>query len=901
MSDRKDDYSSERLLNAVKMTLDRDVFDNLIQLLTPYGAAGKERYISMSEADQLNRYLIDHSPVDKMGRWGNRELDSAEILKGLGTAERAKCLMEANGYTMVLPADIYQNKAESGLILFNPEGQALITANQIWDEWNRKFSGNPQPDKVGTSLTAENTDEATQGNLNAASSQITVSQYSSTLPLGNMSMGSSIAAVSPQMKRLSEIIHKLESRGNFEDRPPLSCQQRLVFHDPAMVKMRPKLKGGFCKYEDARMTLALPSFRSSCPDFLTFLDAIYWYKIHTIENAGKRQYSKWIGIVTYCYRRQIASYVAAQLQMTALDTGCAEYIARKNGEMHDVIHDIVEKTSIVLVNFFDINSNFRHSSYDHAFTTVANQRIKEQWPASSITSLLRNKKVVEKIFSYLSELTSFNLSTATELLELIGFSFLGSNFRIKACRKKNQVSAVIAEYPECAAMFLQTVFTEGQRYFWQDSYDKRPDDEASINIIFSKWQEQIDEYIRQDTIMRSDAISDLQPKNGPAFIMDRYLGACVNVVTDEEWWGIGKNIDREFTRNLVLGNQVSIPLWEDGSRDTKAVREAKKNQEVRYNPCLSPMTFRSDMEYIFVTRNQDRLLKLLHLGEKNIQTYHLWDTKPAVFLHEDGQREEISFGILMLALYYVVDKYMLKRLWVKELEDFAKDTQLTPVKVSDKAAIQKFWEEYCHDATGEADSAWQKDPELARYNVHKETLQSQQTKENTAKKAKLTKLDWQKQYGIDKLPTDSRRDICYVFALWCMVNHIKLTKITSGDALMRELGKFLKAASKEDNLGRPCQDVFYGRPSISDQYYDEEIAQYLPKDILVKPSTSKMTRIYRGLSLNREAVNGLVSQWNNQKNGMQTDENMQTFGEGLKFLITKVEEEVEAFLCREQE
>ena len=889
MSDRTDSYSSEELLNSMKMTLDGDAFDDLIQLLKPYGASGKDRFISMDEADRLNRYLFENSPVGKMGQWGHRTLDSVEILKGLDTAERGKCLMEANGYTMVLPADIYQNKAESGLILFNPEGQALITANQIWDEWKRKFSGNPHPDNKGNPSTAENVSAAAQDNSSAASSQITASQYSSALSWRNMPLGSSIDSVTPQMKQWAGIIHRLESRVNFQDRPPLFPQQRLTFNDPVMVKMGPELEDGFCKYKDARLKLALPCFRSSCPDFLTFLDAVYWYKIYTMENPGKRQYSKWIGAAAYCYRRQIANYVDAQLKKTAYDTGRVAYIERKNGE----IYDVMRKTSIALINFFGINSDFSHCGYAHAFNNVASQRIKSRWADMSILSVLTNNAVVEKIFSYLNELTSYNFSTAMQLLELIGVSFLGSNFRIKACRDKNQVAIVVANYPECIAMFLQTVFTEGQRYFWRDTYYQRPDDEAYAGIIFSKWLEQIDTYLRQDTIMRTDAISDLQPRNGPAFIMDRYLGACVNVAA-EELWVMGKNIDRAFVGDLVSGNRVTIPLWADGSRDSKELKEAKRNQEIRYNPGFSSMIFRSNMEYIFTTRNQERLLRLLHVGEKKIHTYHLWDVAPATLLHEDGQREEISFGILMLALYYVVDKYMLKRRWVKELEDFAEDTKVKPVTVSDKAAIQQFWKKYCHDATGEADSAWQKDPELTRYNVHKETLQSQQTKENTAKKAKLTKLDWQKAYGIDKLPTNSRRDICYVFALWCAVNHITLKKITSGDALMKELGQKLEAASKTDDLGRPCQDVFYGRPSISDQYYNEEIAQFLPKSLLVKPSVSKMTRIYRGLSLNEEAVNELVVQWNNQRNEMQADENMKDFEEELKFLIANVKAEVEA-------
>lgn len=888
MTDGKEEYSSEELMRAMEMNLDGETLDELARLLRPYASAGKERFIKLDDAQHLNCYLWENSPTNKPGSWRGRELDSAEILKGLGMAERAKCLMEANGYKAVLPTGIRQDPSECGVILFTPEGQALITANQIWKEWKDKFGEKTSSGDNSSAEAAGNVYPATQA-TSAAEGQL--SDYP-LFPVGASKQiiysGSTFDVFTPKGKWLEALTHRHERQFDFNDPAPLSCQQRFTYRDWRMAANNvPETGDKFCTYKDERLEIMMPCFNSCPPDLQTFLDAVYWYKVYTIENPGKKQYKKCLNSAMYYYRWQIASYVAWQFQRSLDLTGYSEYINRIKASSADVMSDPVGAAN----TFFGVNLNFFHlHNMSYSLTAVVTQHFQYRWTEKKIIAELKDEGIVEGIMVYLGELSSFDLSSTLQLLELIGKSFLGSNFRTKACQDKNQIAVVIANNPETVALFLQTLFVEGQRYIWKylpsAAFDK--EERKKLMAKTEEWKRETDEILASVSAVRTDTIADLQEKNGPAFIMDRYLGACVNVAAAEGWSKMSQVRDKAFIGNLISGNRVTLPLWEDGTRDSEELRKEKAKEEIKGHPCFDPMTFRSDMEFIFTTRDRDWLLQTLRVGEKKIKWYSLRDINVIQrdYLHKDVERTRIAFGILMMALYYVVDKYMLKRLWVKALEEEAQEDRSYPEKISAQTAIQKFWNECCCDNTDQADTKWTSDPELEVYNIS----DLEPSKDKNVKRK--SKAKWQQQYGIDKLPTSSRRDICFAFELWCKLNFIEVPDISSARVLMDALGKKLKVASITDEKGRSCEKVFQVRATVADKYYDGSIKSYFDFTITGDVNNDKQSRVYRGLSLKADAVNALTEKWKECENGQLEERQIERFNEGLKYVMAEIVEEL---------
>lgn len=904
------EHSSAEMMNATKGILDRRVVIEIMETLAPYMISGRSRYMAVDNADLMNEYLRENFPDSLPGSLGTKLVDSGYILKGLGAPERARCLMEANGYTAVLPAEIPQKKNEGGIILFNPEGQAIITANQIFAEWQNKFceetdleEDNAKTDNATRGKQSDNWQEPTYFSENPVTSSPDRPEIFTRLENSDNPEIQRGMSFNPFLADIDALELSEDEETDFNNPQPLTVRQRFSYSDPAQVKVieecNTKPGGGFCKYEDAKMTVAVPCFKTHHPDLKTFVNIVYWYKIYVSENPGQKQYQKCIEPALYDYKKQIADYAANQLFRTITETQIGVYLAQTSGKG---VSEIIQSQQTALENLLGINSDFMHKQHVHdVLQHIVDKRQGTTWIRAGITAELSSPDNRMMIKQILGDLTSFNLLSALQLLELIGKGFLGPGFKKGFCQDDSQVTIIEANDPESVVLFLKNIYEESQLYYYlgQDSFYTAFD---TANRHFLATHVELEklalQQCRHNPLIRLDDIKQLRPQNGPAFIMDRYLGETVNIVSDIRWhmqnWLHDRSFDYHFMKDLISGNRVKIPLWEDGTFDSKKLKAEKRDTTFTCNPCFAPMAFRSNMQYIFVSGDAKQCFNILSTPEKKTAFWVLDDQEIAIPLVDNYQRSKVAFVILMLALYFTVDKYMLKKPWAISICEYASEGQSSAIEQSAKLAVQRFWDECCLDATDQAKEEWKKDPDLETYNTSGTISKRKDSKQDSSKKSQ-TKLGWQKCYGIDQLPTSSRRDIGFAFELWCAVNYIKVPEITSGQALMNELGQKLKVASVKDPTGKSCEGAFYQRTSqIKDKYYDDTISQSLENhtikltDINVSNAQDNQTRIYFGLSLKDDTVNQLLEEWKATLDGTNQSKKLRFFNGGLDFLMSEV-------------
>lgn len=916
-----DKFSSAEIMNAVKGVLDRNVVIEIMQTLAPYTVSGRSKYMAVNDADLMDQYIRENLPKGLEGYLGYNPVDSMSILAGLGAPEKAKCLMEANGYSAVLPVEILQKKDEGGIILFNSEGQAIITANQIFAEWQNKFyeetdlgEDNTKTDNATRGKQSDNWQEPTYFSENPVTSSPDRPEIFTRLENSDNPEIQRFLSNNPYTANIASLQLSKEEKTDFDNPQPLTPRQRFSYSDPAQVRNiedYPVQGKAFCEYEDAKMTVNVPSFTVHKPDLKTFVNIVYWYKVYVSENPGKKQFQKCIDPALYDYKKQITDYITGQISRTIKESHMAKYLEQTSGKN---ISEIMESQQTALENLLGINLNFMHKQQVHnVLQNIVNHRQGTKWVRDSIAaelSRLDNKEFIKEILGILS---NFNLLSSLRLLELVGNSFLGSSFRKNFCGSDSQVTIVRANDPESMALFLKNIYEESQLYYylWQNPFYKSSGIANGYpHATYEELKKLARQQCRHTSLIRLDDLNQLRPQNGPAFIMDRYLGATVNIVSDIRWymqnWLRDRSFDFHFMRDLISGNRVKIPLWENGTLDSKKLKAEKRDTTFTYNPCFAPMIYRSDMQYIFVTGNEEQCLSALSISDRKIASNKeatskkkiallvFDDQEMEIFPDDNCQHLPVAFAILMLALYFVVDKYVLKKLWTTVIYEYASEKQNSPIELPAKLAVQRFWDECCLDATDQAKEEWKKDPDLETYNTSGTISKRKDSKQDSSKKSQ-TKLGWQKCYGIDQLPTSSRRDIGFVFELWCAVNCIKVPEIVSGQALMNELGKKLKAASVKDPTGKSCEGAFYQRTSqIKDKYYDDTISQSLENhtikltDINVSNAQDNQTRIYFGLSLKDDTVNQLLEEWKATLDGTNQSKKLRFFNRGLDFLMSEV-------------
>lgn len=873
---------AEDIMNIQLGKLGKEEIWRLLNILEPYAAVSKQRYIQPDDAQLMNKFLLDHQPAGIPGKLMQASMDSKEILDVLPMPERAKCLMEANGYHAVLAGEIQQERRDSGIIIFTPEGNSLITANQIWEEWHNKFSS----DEISNHFEADEV-KATE-NFNHIGSQEPAWQVGAAQAYREQRLNNELNSI------LSIPGQALDSRWNVGIRN-LNFDERMARPDPQQRRNIEACGGEWCIYREiqtgtntVRTELAVPSFAQFHPDLETFLDIIYWYKNYVFEESGKQYYEKSVDRSVFEYKFALLRYLFFQWKETLSGKVMLTYLSQTQPQ--DCFFNVNEQRLYsALTNFLGIGCAYVQPVSDQLNQTKAPLG-GACWVDSSFYNLLFDGVLVEWVILYLGTYSGYQVSSALALLELIGKSFLGKNFRKDACEEKKQIDLVIAKNPESVAGFLQDVIEAGQQYFYGEPLvigipwniellNKQEEYEAGKKLL--------EDRRTKGSVVRSDFLESLMPQRVPAFIMDRYFGATVNIAADIGFFQFlaSRNIDRKFLKNLLTGNRVTVPLWKDGKYDSKELAEAKRNGNIKDARCFAPMDFRSDMKYIFVTKEGWNFLGRAALNEKQVNAIRLSDLPVPVEFRENGLRLPIGFCILMLALYYVVDRRLLNKNWAQNIEKSAQENDPMDRSPSQDLIITRFWNQCCCDSTEKAEEGWKNDPELGHFIISD---------------SDADKRNWQKKYGIFTLPADSREDIFFVFCLWCYVNHIKLEKEISRQVLMENLGKKLGPARHQISVSvdareeiRSGQDAFDCRKSVPNKYYDEGMAIQLEQALHIKDLSKKrkgnQSRVYLGLQLNSKVVNELKARYNKKE---ELDYNITSFGLALQDLMDFVQAEV---------
>lgn len=877
----------ENMLHSIKGELNPAETYQLLKILQPYAATIRKTVLSQS-GEWMSEYLQAHISDDYAGILHQKQKDNEELLARLPITAQAKCLMEANGYRAVLVGELTQKKEDCGVIIFNPEGKPLITINQFQEEWNRlnKKAG------TGIEVKRENENANQQGEKIAPENQVNAGNFQVRDVTVQNCMN--VEAYAPIIGVDGQPLH-LYSIDQWEEDPNWDKALRHSDNESRMNRADLTRSGDniqfygrcWCIYNERegnsnslRLSVAVPCFTRVLPTPEEFIDSVNLYKSYILTNSGRDYREKSLDPSVFAYKYAMMRYIYIQWARLWQTKMMKTYIAQIREPL--ALSGAAERMQSALENFFGIaNCNKQPIPKEIDSSDVKNARwiegrFCEELAKEETSFISPGMKSVVELLGYC---TGYQPAAALKLLELIGSSFLGKNFRKDACNEKAQVSLVIANQPVQVASLLQEIIEAGQLAFYTEA-PLRGTNNGSLNEL----NESLEQRREEGSVVRSDLLEYLMENRVPAYILDRYFGAEVNITAD-----IGDycflptgSFNRSFVTDLISGNRVPVPVADDPNRVTQKFKQFISAQRSSGIPNMNRLNFRSNLKYIFTTPKGFELqfLDKLRIKENKVDSIWLDDDLHDVDFRRYKYRNSISFIILMLALYYVIDRRLLNRSWTQECETIASKNSDELHSVLTNDIVDCFWKECCCDHTADVSDGWKKDPDLDKYN-------------GTDADALKARRAFQKERGIDQLPTSSRSDIYYAFELWCLVNNITPQMKIDDKDLMKLLGKNLKPAQILDKNNKTCETIFYCRISVKNQYSDKEIAKYVDsKKFTQSKNKGNQTRVYYGLTLNPEAVDALQKKWSEKQDEAYSVEKKERFMNWMDALIEQVRSEV---------
>lgn len=356
----------------------------------------------------------------------------------------------------------------------------------------------------------------------------------------------------------------------------------------------------------------------------------------------------------------------------------------------------------------------------------------------------------------------------------------------------------------------------------QVNQDIAPLNQRSIqlNLQVSQLNQQIDQLKQQmNQYMNQYMNQHINQHMIPQFMIDCYLGTLANIAVEPQFNG-RREID--FVSHLISGDPVT---FDDGWSKTS--------------------NYRSNVQYVF-TSHEKSLIRQLYIEEKKIK-----------FLELSGNMENMSssenrgflsghdsFYLLMLAVFYTIDRLWLNRLDSRSISAESAAAEPEAGWIDKETIMYMFILRYCEDKTD------QKIEELQE--IDSEELAILQS-DSVAPKTKLLK-----ELGISSLSYTTKPDLFYIFDLWCNVSHYQC-QYQDEDQFMQDF----KCATKAAKYNKGYANAFYARKYVTRQYN---------QDTETQKKKSQQERILYGIELKDDVVQKLMQKKREIKADIVSDE-----------------------------
>ena len=927
----------------------RDEYLEILGFLDSYDKKVNHE-VRQSYSELISKYILYHVPPDVVGHWGKKLFPAFQILIGLSPAEQARILAEANGYQAVISSERGWGKKAEGIIVFSPEGKALITADQFAAEWKGRYKKKYESD-MQPAMTMGNKDEEVQENSEEWGKTAIMPQADEKIsaPVENLNQGmpnrdtqSSVdyddantakgqnLQIQPYETRA---VYRLENgvvQQYVERYMPVlwvSDEEAISCSDPSMasaVSSASKCDSPFVEYKDQMTQVKVPSFLAWPPSSDVFMEIMRWYKTYVRNYPRGKQYKRHYDLSIVFYRNIIATHAAVILvkDENFIKTQCYCKECKPDSLMSDRKHclecqipqiqRLLECMPVFLmlerVNFFEfripqiqrllgLGNIVNEASFDRTQQNVGGSIFDGVYHGMDACSLdpcwllcawKDGFQNLERGYSeYVKQLTGCNFEAFLSLLEIFGRAFLGKEFLSTISRNKKRVTVIETDDPDVMALLLQKIIFAGQAYYYCGNYGnfRWQQRQEKVNIPLLPWEQLRAEAIKRvhrKSIMRNYGVERLQEKYGPAFMIDSYLGATINVSSDIGP-AMGEKIDWRFLRKLILGKSVSFSVMRDG----------RKDRQHEANRFFDAVSFHSDMQYVFTTTSAKNFLNKMDIDRTKVRILSIHGPIPGLSSLENMLGYEIAFWFVLMGMYYVIDKEFLHRSWLDGMENSSANTE--QIRISFDKAVQKFMAECCEDQTGQVaqeftDADWE-DCRMQRERSGKE------------------RSEWQKKTTISALKTDSRENIYSIFCVWCEIYHVRINEKVSASGLFQNLAKHIKVAQyfpEADKLDVYIKG-FSGRPSVQDKWkYWQKVPKWLwdhmsaesfeilqkKDDNAPKSRNDNQSNIIYGVSLNADKVEKLLKELSVLQEEDKEERRKDEFDRKLRFLIGYLEEDI---------